>query len=174
MRKVANFTPKCLPTGIGSLPHTEAKEACEVVLRMLPEIPFWPQLAKRSPRENMYWQYSENLPGVTFEEGRLFIRASEDFSATEKFYEDFLSARVDLFSIGESYAAGFYQFLEYEEQLRKAWAIKGQITGPISFTLQVTDEKRRPLLYHEELRDMAVKNLLRKANWQEDILRKCN
>ncbi|MCL6584040.1 MAG: methionine synthase [bacterium] len=169
-----DFTPNCRATGIGSLPHTEAKEACELVLRTLPQIPFWPQLPKRTFRENMYWQYSEGLPGLSFEDERMFIRTPEDFSTIERFYERFLSEDLDFFTISHPYAAGFYKLQEYQDQLRSAWALKGQITGPISFTLQVTDENRRPLLYHDELKSIAIKNLLRKANWQEKILQKFN
>jgi len=169
-----DFTPKCLATGIGSLPHTEAKEACELVLQTLPQIPFWPQLPKRSAGENMYGQYSENLPGLGFDGERMFIHTPEDFSAIEKFYEHFLSEDLDFFSISQAHAEGFYQLQEYQSRLRSAWAIKGQITGPISFTLQVTDENRKPLLYNDELKDMAIKNLLAKAKWQEKILRQIN
>jgi len=169
-----DFTPNCRATGIGSLPHTEAKEACELVLRTLPQIPFWPQLPKRTVRENMYWQYSEGLPGLSFEDERMFIRTPEDFYTIERFYERFLSEDLDFFIISHPYAAGFYKLQEYQDQLRSAWALKGQITGPISFTLQVTDENRRPLLYHDELKSIAIKNLLRKANWQEKILQKFN
>ncbi|MEW6381387.1 MAG: methionine synthase [bacterium] len=169
-----DFTPNCLATGIGSLPHTEAQEACELVIQNLPDIPFWPQMPKRSPRENMYWQYSENLPGLTFEDDRMFIRTPEDFSAIERFYEHFLSENLDFFSISQPYAAGFYKLQEYQDHLRTAWAVKGQITGPISYTLQVTDENRKPLLYNDELKSIAIKNLLRKANWQEKILQKFN
>jgi len=174
MKKKTDFFPKCLPTGIGSLPQTEAQEACELILKTLSQIPFWPQLPKRSARENMYWQYSENLPGVTFEEDRMCIHTPEDFASIEKFYEHFLSEDLDFFSISKPFAAGFYQLQEYKDQLQKAWAVKGQITGPVSFALQVTDENRRSLLYNEELKDIVVKNLLRKANWQESILTKYN
>ncbi|MEW5801339.1 MAG: methionine synthase [bacterium] len=173
-RMKTDFIPKCRATGIGSLPHTEAKEACELVLQTLPEIPFWPQLPKRSARENMYWQYSENLPGLGFEGDRMFIHTPEDFSAIEKFYEHFLSEDLDYFSISQAHAEGFYQLEEYSSRIQKAWALKGQITGPISFTLQVTDENRRPLLYNDELKDMAIKNLVAKANWQKGILRAMN
>ena len=97
MKKNTNFIPKCLPTGIGSLPHAEVEEACELILQTLSQIPFWPQLPKKGNKENMYWQYSENLPGVTFEEDRMFIHTPEDLSFIEKFYEHFLSGELDFF-----------------------------------------------------------------------------
>lgn len=38
----------CLPTLIGSMSHTDPKEACSQVIKYLPDIPAWPQLPKRS------------------------------------------------------------------------------------------------------------------------------
>ncbi len=173
MSKKNPFVPKCLPTGIGSLPFTESKEACETVLQAFPEIPFWPQLPQKSAKENMYWQYSQNLPGLVFEKERMYIK-TPDLSEVEKFYEQFLSEDLNLFAITQSFAEGFYQFQNYEKQLKGAFAVKGQITGPVSFLLQVTDENKRSILYNDELKDIAIKNLLRKANWQESILQKFN
>ena len=54
----------CLPTMIGSMPHTDPAEACAVVSRYLKDIPAWPQLPQRSFKENMYAQYSEGFPGI--------------------------------------------------------------------------------------------------------------
>ena len=60
MEKIGNFKP----LGIGSLPYIEPAEAWQIILEYFPEIPFWPQLTKRSYLENMYVQFSENLPGL--------------------------------------------------------------------------------------------------------------
>ena len=38
----------CLPTAIGSMPHTDPAEACSQVSRYLKDIPAWPQLPRRS------------------------------------------------------------------------------------------------------------------------------
>ena len=53
-----------LATGIGSLPHTDARDAAEVVLRCLPEFPAAPQLPARDPREGMLAQWLGALPEV--------------------------------------------------------------------------------------------------------------
>jgi len=55
---------------------------------------------------------------------------------------------------------------------KSAIAIKGQVTGPISWGLTVTDENRRPVLYDEVLADAVAKHLRLKAAWQERELRK--
>jgi hypothetical protein len=46
-----------MATGIGSLPHRDASEAAECVLRCLPELPCAPQLPHRSPAEAMLAQW---------------------------------------------------------------------------------------------------------------------
>lgn len=59
----------CLATGIGSLPHQDPEEAVRLVLKIFPELPFWPQLPRRSPEEGMTRQfdhpilYRENAAG---------------------------------------------------------------------------------------------------------------
>ncbi len=47
----------CLATGIGSLPHQDPEKAVRVVLKIFPELPFWPQLPRRSPKERMTRQF---------------------------------------------------------------------------------------------------------------------
>ncbi|MGA1840687.1 MAG: methionine synthase [bacterium] len=169
------FTPNALASGIGSLPHTDPNEACRLVWDLLPDFPFWPQLPKRSPLENMYYQYAENMPGLIVRgDGGFYIDDGKDgfYEELEKFYQTFLSEDVELFRISEEYAAGLYKWLEGKEHLRSACAIKGQITGPVSFGLQVTQEDRRSILYNDTLRDVMNKQLLRKAQWQVALMKK--
>ena len=49
-------------TGIGSVPFMDVTQTCLHILKCLPEIPFWPQLVKRSHVEDMNIQLSEGLP----------------------------------------------------------------------------------------------------------------
>ena len=81
----------CLPTAIGSMPHVDAKEACSLVAKYLPNIPVWPQLPRRSFLENMYAQYSEGLPGVVIEEERIYLDRAGLDGQLEHLYSDVLS-----------------------------------------------------------------------------------
>ena len=56
------FEPACLPAALGSLPIVDPTEACRLMTRSFPALPAWPQLPKRTYLENMYTQFSENLP----------------------------------------------------------------------------------------------------------------
>jgi hypothetical protein len=53
-------------TGVGSLPHRDARDAAEFSLTMAPELPFVPTLPRRSPAENMIAQAVSGIRGVDF------------------------------------------------------------------------------------------------------------
>ena len=160
-----------LATGIGSMPHVEPREACSLVLKYLSEIPVWPQLPRKSFLENMYVQFSEDFPGVIVEGDRIWVDRSRDLSQPlEKLYSAYLENRMEHSETSAKYAAGLHAFLEQGKGKRRK-AVKGQVTGPISFGLSVTDQNRRPLLYDEVLADAIAKHLRLKAAWQEKALR---
>lgn len=164
--KEARFKPGGLATAIGSMPQTDPVEACDAVLRYLTGIPAWPQLPHRSFRENMYVQYSEGLPGVVVEEDRIYIDRSADLTGgMEGLYQAYLENDIDRYAISPEYAAGLEEFLSRE--IPSAVAVKGQVTGPISFGLAVTDQDRRPVLYDETLADAIARHLRLKAAWME-------
>jgi len=159
-----------LATAIGSMPHVDPQEACSLVLTHLPQIPAWPQLPKRSFLENMYAQFSEGLPGVVLEEERIWIDRSQDLSKPlEQLYASYLESNTDRGAVGYEYAEGFHVFLDMVGK-DGAKAVKGQVTGPISFGLTVTDQNQRPLLYDDVLADALAKHLRLKAAWQEKTL----
>jgi methionine synthase II (cobalamin-independent) len=160
-----------LATAIGSMPHVEPQEACSLVLKYLSEIPAWPQLPKKSFQENMYVQYSESFPGVIVEGERIWVDRSKDLSKPlEQLYTAYLENNIEYGAISARHAAGFHEFLK-EAKKKAGKAVKGQVTGPISFGLSVTDQNRRPLLYDEVLADAIAKHLRLKAAWQETALR---
>ncbi|MFC1937686.1 methionine synthase [Chloroflexota bacterium] len=156
----------CLPTIIGTMPHTDPVAACEQILHYLKDIPAWPQLSKRSPLENMYVQYSEGFPGVVVEDNRIYVDRGRDLEGSlEKLYSAFLDNDIDKFPTSRDYAAGLHTFLSYKHLLPQA--AKGQITGPVTWGLTVTDESKRAIIYDDTLSDALVKLLRLKASWQE-------
>ncbi|MBI5409861.1 MAG: hypothetical protein HZA14_10890 [Nitrospirae bacterium] len=155
-------------TGIGSLPHTDPVEACRVIFDSV-EIPFWPQLPHRSFLELMVPQYSEGFPFIKIEGDHVNIVEADELAAST-FYETI--ANRGGFPISREYAAGFYAFIDtLKRQGRKLNAVKGHITGPLTFTLSVTDGRKRPLYFDDELRELALELLKGKASWQIDMLK---
>jgi len=161
----------CLPTVIGSMPHTDPEEACSLVTHYLKDIPAWPQLPNRSFQENMCVQFSQGFPGVVVkeEEKRIYIDRSQDFhNSLEKLYAAYLENNIDQYPVSPEYAAGLHSFLDLKNL--SPLAVKGQITGPITWGTTVTDARRRTILYDETLADAAAKLLRLKAAWQEKEL----
>lgn len=164
------------PTAIGSVPYQDAAVACEKILKNFTDIPFWPQLVRRSFLENMYVQFSGKFPGIVVDsrERRVWVdTAAKALSGEiEKLYEKFLSGDVGYFAIEREYAAGLYAMVEaIQKSKRKPLFVKGHITGPVSFGLTVTDEKKRALLHNTELKEALLKTLAMRGRWQVRKLR---
>ena len=156
-----------LPTGIGSLPHKDPFKASEVILNYFPESPYWPQLPSRVFREGMLAQFTEGMPGVALDGERVYFHSPfNPASHWEKFYEASSEGRLDDFIITKEYASGLHTLLELLKGKRPL-LMKGQITGPITFGLGVSDEKKIPILYDPNLKEMLLKIIASKAKWQE-------
>ncbi len=164
-----------VPTVVGSFPHVDAEGLVATLLRRLPAVSAWPQLPARDFRENMYVQYSEGLPGAVVDpvKERIFFRVDDAFwEALEAFYAAVVALDVDRFAIGRDHALGLHLFLEAlgGGRQRPAW-VKGQVTGPFSFAMTVTDEGKRSLAYTPELYEVAVQGMTMKARWMARTLR---
>ncbi len=154
-------------TGIGSMPHTDAGSACDLILGSV-DIPFWPQLPKRSFRELMIPQYSEGMPGVRLDDSGSKIWVDQGSSdEINEFYDTYSDST--LLPISEGYAEGFKVFTGKIAGNRFP-AIKGHITGPLTYTLGLKDEEGRPVYFNEELREIAIMVLVSKARWQIEEL----
>ncbi len=159
----------CRATVIGSMPHTDPSEACSLVSHYLKDIPAWPQLPKRSFLENMYVQFSQGFPGVVVEENRIFVDRSQDLDKPlEKLYAAYLGNDFDKYPISAEYAAGLHSFLSLTNL--SPLAVKGQIIGPVTWGLTVTDDSQRAIIYDDVLGDAVAKLLRLKASWQEKAL----
>jgi hypothetical protein len=172
---MTKLAPNLLPMHIGSVPHSDPAVACDLTFQLFPQIPTWPQLPRRNPLENMYVQYSERFPGVVVkpQENRIFVNRKADLDPElEQLYLAYLENDVSFGTVSPDYAAGLYAFLDRAPSYSDSFvAVKGQVTGPVSWGLQVCDQDRRPVLYEEILADAVAKFLRLKASWQEEQLR---
>jgi methionine synthase II (cobalamin-independent) len=161
-----------LPIGIGSLPHKDPFEASKVILNYFPESPYWPQLSARDLKEGMLTQFTEGMPGVAMDGEKVYFHSPfNPASEWEKFFEASSEGNLNDFMIGKEYASGFYALLELLKGKRPL-LVKGQITGPITFGLGVSDEKKIPILYDPNLKEMLLKITASKARLQERMLSK--
>ena len=166
------FKPKCRSTGIGSLPFADAAEACTMLLESV-DFPFWPQLPHLGFCEQMVPQYAEGLPGIEIDEENRKLRftiGDAGCDAILSFYQRYLSGDTRPFGLSQSFARGFATFCQLAGS--RTWpAVKGQVTGPLTFALSVPDASGRPAYYNFELLDAIQKTLARKAQWQIERLR---
>jgi len=161
-----------ITTGIGSFPHQDEKEVFRLILKNFPEIPFWPQLPKRSFLESMVVQYSEGFPSLRWDEReqRVWVNTAQGFDKEiEEFYKRLEEDQIELFQITEGFAKGLriFEDLTSEGYRKNIKYIKGQITGPITFGLALADQEKKPIFYDPTLRDILVKHLSLKARWME-------
>jgi len=159
----------CAPTLIGSLPGTDPVAASGMIIKYLVDLPAWPQLPRRVNLENMYIQYSEGFPGIEVEKEKIrFERAADFDSKLERLYADSYEDNRDSYPVNKEYAAGLYSFAS--SQKSKIPVAKGQMIGPISWGLCVTDNSGKGIIYDDTLAEAIGKFLRLKASWQENFL----
>jgi hypothetical protein len=158
------------------MPHKDPQAACDAIFEHLPALPTWPQLPRRSFQENMYVQFGERFPGliVDMEREKVLVDRTRAEAELEPLYLAYLEDTVEDWGISAANAAGLHAYLARKEALAAAVAVKGQVTGPISMGLQVTDQALRPILYDEVLADALAKHLRLKGTWVERQLRRMN
>jgi methionine synthase II (cobalamin-independent) len=161
------FAQPFVTTLIGSFPHPDSTALCPRLVDAV-QIPAWPQLPRRTFRENMYTQYGPGLPGIVIDEAheKITFDTTGDLStALEEFYGHYLADNVDAFVLQATETTEIYTMLDALQSTAGAWA-KGQVTGPISFGLTVVDQNLRSSLYDDQLIDPIVKQLAFNARWQ--------
>ena len=190
-----DFEPKCIATGVGSLPFRDAEKACLKIFKLYPVAPYWPQLPKISFLENMSAQFSEHIPNeiVDYENEKNWVdtrNKEENFLKNlDKFYIKYTSNKIDNFAVSSERVKGFYKFIELLSEkhydIKKPLNninikniksnikyIKGQVTGPITFGFGLLDRDRKPIFYNNTVQDTVVKSISMIAKWQENEFKK--
>ena len=165
-----NFEAKCGTTAMGIMPHKDVDKALDLALGL--DIPFWPQLPHVSLHEDMYIQTSENFPGITidFEKGRLTFNTERFGKELEDYFNKM--ENPETYALTEEYSIVFKRFLS--RNLQDYRAIRGQITGPVSFGFKVLDENFKPIIYNEEVKTILFDFIQKKVNLQYQELKKKN
>ena len=160
-------SPHCLATGVGALPHADPTAACNLVLSIFPKFPFIPTLPNRGVFEQIVFNDSENLPGRTIIDQRLTVDTTVDYAPeVEKIYQDYLEGNYVPYAAGKNYASAFHEMMKF--RLSNTLVLKCQITGPVTFGMQVTDCERRPIFYNPQFADVLGKLIGLRARWFEE------
>lgn len=151
-----------MTTAMGILPHRNVARALQLSLSL--DIPFWPQLPRVNFYEDMYAQVSEHFPGITLDPER-----REIYFSLEKFQqelEEYLAHMDDepYFRLSPLYSAVYHDFLK--QDLSVYPYIRGQSIGPVSFGLKIQDREKRPMIYHDDVREIVFDFVARKLQAQ--------
>ncbi len=109
------------------------------------------------------------MPGVVVDEAKrtVHIDTPAALGGLEELYGRYLEDDVAFFRISPECAAGLYEFLDAVKALsRRPMCVKGQVTGPASMALALTDKDKVPIIYNGELFEAITKLLGMKARWQ--------
>jgi methionine synthase II (cobalamin-independent) len=176
-----DFTPGGLSAWIGSLPLEDHGKAVKMMMEFTPDIPLWIQLP-HFKSEGMIAQFLPGMPGLKTDGDRKFIQADDDAFDQEilAFFEEYMDIIEDdaklansRFALTHQAAPGFFEFTKSLDDLDKPpAAIKGQITGPFTFSTGIVDQEGRAIFYDDQLRDAAIKSIALKARWQVQQFKK--
>ncbi|KJS22296.1 MAG: hypothetical protein VR72_06345 [Clostridiaceae bacterium BRH_c20a] len=174
----------CNITGIGSLPLNDVSASHNLIKETFPLIPHWPQLPKLGESEGFINQYLTPLIDiglVRVVEGKTpyFDTTRADFTdLLTEFYSLYLEAvegneaALARFGFADGSAKGFYSFTQRVQDsfYAEAEIIKGQVSGPLTLGLQVTDSNKKASFYDDQLRDVLTKTLALAGKWQSKKL----
>ena len=179
----AVFQPNGLAMFIGSQPLKDHREASNLIFQYAAQIPNWAQLPIY-PQEGMVEQYMAGLPGLVHEETRSFVdtQSSNFDDDMLAFFEAYLAVSEQVenwdqsrFALTPRDAPGFFTLIDALPGVGDTLqAVKGQVTGPITFCTTLQDREGRAIFYNDALRDAAVKLLALKAAWQAQKLAVAN
>ena len=138
--------------------------------------PSGPSFQKRGFREFMMPQYAEGIPFLKIDEEkeRIWFEIGDDKAdKIYTFYEKYLKENPYDFALSKEYAPGFYYFIdELEKRKARYKYLKGHVTGPLTFSLSIPDQKKRPIYYDTDMLDVILKAISQKAVWQTRELQK--
>ena len=157
-----DFEPCFLPTAIGSLPYQDPVAAVSLILELMPEGPFWPQLPAADWREGMMAQYVEGLPGAKLlpERHQVILNIEEAVFGIEEVERAYREGDTTGFGISPEFARGFHELCRRLEGRSSPRLVKGHVTGPVTLALGLeTNFEERAAIYEPDLARLRVQFL---------------
>lgn len=174
----SSWQPRFLAAGVGSLPYAQAETALSQIWKALPQAPHWPQLPQLGAESSFVGQYLKVLIETGciggFEQPRFQVDAPDWTERMAHFYEYYLHAEAGdpnalaEFGFTPEGGLGFNEFCDVLDQqgTQEALLLKGQLSGPVTLGMQITDPNRKAAYYDDFQRDILVKSLRCHARWQ--------
>jgi len=179
---VQTWHPHFLATGIGSLPYIDPQQALNLIWKNLPQAPHWPQLPRLGAESAFVGQYLKVLVETGciegFDKPQFQINAVDWPERMTRFYELYFQAEAGVENALEEFGftpaggVGFHHFCRELEQkgTQDAILLKGQLSGPLTVGMEITEINGKASYYNEQLRDILIKALKLHARWQTRTL----
>jgi hypothetical protein len=173
---MTQLKPCLRATGVGSIPEPDPGQGLDFVFSHMPHIPFWPQLPKRSVKEDMVLQFCPHLPFVEidWQKRKAALTQTVDFGvALAELYAQIEEGRLEAFGLSKENAPAF--FLMKEKILamaRKPECLKGHVTGPLTMGNAIWDAPdasglpAKRVLYNSEIMTLLPEALGMMGAWQ--------
>jgi len=178
-----SFKPHFLATGVGSVPLTNGESALDLIWKSVPLAPHWPQLPRLGAESSFVGQYLNALieTGVIgdVKTPKFQVDAPDWVERMTAFYTLYFEViegdqqALERFGFSSQGGVGFEAFCRKLEHdgTRDAVILKGQLIGPLTLGMQITDNNKKSSYYDDTLRDMLVKTIALHAEWQTKRLR---
>ena len=150
--------PAGVVTGVGSLPHTDARAAADFVLELLPELPAIPSLPQRSPAERILAHGLVGVRGVMIDDAgevRVDIDRLDPLAAIR------LEPEHDAFG-------GLRAFLD--AAVGRRGPVKWQVVGPVTLGLALMRRGAPPALAFDVAIRAVREHLRTVRQWVADAL----
>lgn len=170
------FHPACRPMLLGSLPYRSASQAIAQIRKTTNELLAWPQLPQRSFREGNLSQAALGLPGLVIEatQGLVFVDPVRALTELDRLDLAYLRHDISYAALAPDDISGLSEIQRQPESVRDAYALKGQMMGPISLAAQLTDNQARPLIYETLFFEAIIHHLHLRAAWHVSQLVELN
>jgi hypothetical protein len=88
----------------------------------------------------------------------------------ERIYLDYMGKNTAPYATTPEYGSGFFEMMTRD--LSGALLLKCQVTGPVTFGMQVVDATKRPIYYDPQFADVLGKLIALRAHWCEMEIRR--
>ena len=153
---------KILYLHLGILPHKNIGAVVDIVEKHFPQAPFWAQLPNFSAIEGQFLQFLVNIPGIKSDvsKKRKYIDTNSYLyqSRSVEIIKDYDELSLEILKKYKPNSVFFENFLRIIE-LNKPKFAKGQVYGPISIGLLLSDEKGTPIIENGKVMDLILKSI---------------
>lgn len=152
------------------MPHTNPSLALGLVMATIPAIPSfltWPQLPRRSFREQRFVQSADGFPGLVIDSTnrRVYVDRAVAERDLDRLSLAYLTHDISVGALTEEHASGLKETLRVPKNWFEGVAIRSMLMGPMSLGLKLADEQERPLIYDPMLLEALTHHLFLRAAW---------